>query len=169
MIQAIISNIFGFDLIVIILIVINIAFIYTKLKTISEGLNRKLVQVRYLSVDEILKTLKKDKDKLDLNELKKSQGKEDKYYQAFVSITSILPLLGILGTVISLMNINEFSSQVISNNFMTALTSTFWGLIGAIICKGLEGTIIPKITANNENLNMLFKGITNKGDVEVKK
>lgn len=47
------------------------------------------------------------------------------------------PLLGTLGTVVSLIA-NSVNPSELESNFLYALTSTFWGLVMALICKALE-------------------------------
>lgn len=47
------------------------------------------------------------------------------------------PLLGTLGTVVSLIA-NSIDPTELQSNFLYALTSTFWGLIMALVCKALE-------------------------------
>ena len=48
----------------------------------------------------------------------------------------VCPLLGTLGTVVGL--INNTVSGDLEKNFLLALTTTFWGLLFAILCKMLE-------------------------------
>lgn len=64
-------------------------------------------------------------------------------YSLFVNLTGIFPLLGILGTVISLLGMVGDMTNV-QDNFYGALTSTFWGLVFAIIFKFLDGIISAK-------------------------
>lgn len=47
------------------------------------------------------------------------------------------PLLGTLGTVVSLIA-NSIHPLELESNFLYALTSTFWGLVMALVCKALE-------------------------------
>lgn len=47
------------------------------------------------------------------------------------------PLLGTLGTVVSLIA-NSVNPGELQSNFLYALTSTFWGLVMALVCKALE-------------------------------
>ena len=92
-----------------------------------------------------------------LHKLRLLREREDRLYYSFVSVTNILPLLGILGTVVALMQIDSFTTETISKNFMAALTSTFWGLVGATLCKVLEGPIAARVEANRENFVMLVE------------
>jgi len=155
----------GYDIIIVALILINILYVSLRLKKLSKDLDKHLKKVVYLPVAHALKDLTSNQpQKVNLHQLRHMREKEDRLYHAFVSITNILPLLGILGTVISLMNIDSFTIETVSANFMTALSSTFWGLLGATICKGLEANIIAKVEANRENINMLTKSILTKSE-----
>ncbi len=156
--SAIAQGLMGYDLLVVILIVINVGFVSVRLRSLSKQLDDHLKKVVYLPVSEALKSLASEKpETINLHKLKHMREKEDRLYYSFVSITNILPLLGILGTVIALMMIDSFTTETISRNFMAALTSTFWGLVGATICKALEGPIAARVDANRENLSMLVK------------
>ena len=74
-------------------------------------------------------------------------------YSLFVNLTGIFPLLGILGTVISLLGMVGDMTNV-QDNFYGALTSTFWGLVFAIIFKFLDGIISAKIEDNEKNVQL---------------
>lgn len=63
-------------------------------------------------------------------------------YTLYVNLTGIFPLLGILGTVISLIGIVGNTSGI-EGSFFAALTSTFWGLVFAILFKVLDGSVSP--------------------------
>lgn len=60
------------------------------------------------------------------------------WLQYYSILTSLFPLLGILGTVCGLLLVQEDFSDV-GGGFMLALSSTFWGLIAAIVSKAGEG------------------------------
>ncbi|MGN0505490.1 MAG: hypothetical protein ACI4FZ_02960 [Lachnospiraceae bacterium] len=52
------------------------------------------------------------------------------------------PLLGTLGTVVALIAQTNSSGNIeVQANFMYALTSTFWGIIGALVCKFTESLL----------------------------
>jgi len=152
--------IIGYDLLIVALIITNILYVSMRLRKISKDLDSRLKKVVYLPVEHALKHLASSQTpKMNLHNLRHMREKEDRLYHSYVSITNILPLLGILGTVISLMNIDAFTIETVSTNFMTALTSTFWGLLGATICKALEGNIVAKVETNRENIAMLIKSV----------
>jgi len=66
------------------------------------------------------------------------------FYRFLKYSIDALPLLGTLGTVIGLIN-NSINADALQSNFLYALTSTFWGLIGAIILKFLDELWISKL------------------------
>ena len=112
----------------------------------------------YLPISDLIEKIndKSDKDELDLHELTHVHQRSEKFYQIFVSITSILPLLGILGTVIALLKSANADIELLKTNFTFALTSTFWGLAGAIICKALEGVLSPAVEHNGQSIAQLM-------------
>ena len=87
------------------------------------------------------------------------RGSMDRFYALFVNITGIFPLLGILGTVVSLLGLVS-NMENITGNFYGALTSTFWGLIFAILFKFLDGVISPEIESNEKNVRIYLDSRT---------
>ena len=77
-------------------------------------------------------------------------------YSIFVNITAIFPLLGILGTVISLIPMVSDMANM-QNNFFAALTSTFWGLVFAIVFKLLDSLLSSRIEDNDKNVTLLLE------------
>jgi chemotaxis protein MotA len=94
----------------------------------------------------------RDLDEEEIVTLRKSS---EAFYTVFANITSIFPLLGILGTVISLMPMVADMADM-SRNFFAALTSTFWGLVFAIIFKLLDGFLVSRIEDNDKNVTLLL-------------
>ena len=59
-------------------------------------------------------------------------------YTLFITFISIFPLLGMLGTVLALLGLDMSGTDAINeakNNFFSALTSTAWGIIFAVVYK----------------------------------
>ena len=77
------------------------------------------------------------------------------FYSAFINITAIFPLLGIFGTVWSLIPMVENLADM-QQNFFAALTSTFWGLVFAIVFKLLDGIMLSAKMDDNEKSVDLF-------------
>ena len=82
---------------------------------------------------------------------KRSEG----LYSIFINITAVFPLLGILGTVISLIPMVSDMANM-QNNFFAALTSTFWGLVFAIVFKLLDSMLSSKIEDNDKSVALLL-------------
>ena len=65
-------------------------------------------------------------------------GKEKKWLRAANELISLLPLLGILGTVGGLVFSGDLRDvDLLISGLSTAMYTTFWGLIAAIILKGI--------------------------------
>lgn len=65
------------------------------------------------------------------------------WYTLFSNITAVFPLLGIFGTVWALMQMSD--TENLSSNFMSALKTTFWGLIFAILYKLFDAFVTSKL------------------------
>lgn len=67
-------------------------------------------------------------------------------YTIFITLVSIFPLLGMFGTVKALLDL-DMSGEIsaLQNNFFSALTSTAWGLIFAVLFKIFNSVVQPFI------------------------
>ena len=83
-------------------------------------------------------------------EILEQRQKTNQYYVLFLNMTAIFPLMGLLGTVISLI---PMVGSLDTNLFFVALTSTFWGIVFAIIFKLCNGYLQAKVEENNELVN----------------
>lgn len=111
--------------------------------------------------EENLKKLKrhtKNKEKLSADDLLDSREKMNKIYALYSNVTTIFPLLGMLGTVWALIPMVNTIGTTDTSNFFSALTSTFWGIIAAILFKSLDSTISYKIDDNEKHTDhLIFK------------
>jgi len=148
------TNLVGFDGIIILIGILN-GFLAYRLSKQTNLLYEELNPTVYMPIDKVLLKVHKDKT-IDLHHIRQLKEQETKLDHLFSSITNIFPLLGILGTIISLIRLVTFSGSEIIINFSTALTSTFWGLIGAIIFKAIGGVIHSRIDTNHEMITILF-------------
>ena len=82
-------------------------------------------------------------------------------YSLFANVTSIFPLLGILGTVVSLLPMVSNLSDM-QTNFFAALTSTFWGLVFAILFKFLDGFLASRMEDNSRSVELLLARRSNR-------
>lgn len=164
------KNLLGYDGLILILALVNGFYFLPKLKKTNASLEQALKPTIYVPIQQIILMIHpSNKRELDLHKLRKLKESETKRYHQFASITNIFPLMGILGTIISLLRLASLSNDSIMFNFTTALTSTFWGLVCAIIFKAIDGTIYPKIALNDDSFNLLINRIdqyTSKGDAD---
>ena len=91
-----------------------------------------------------------------LQELDRRCKAAERSYSLFVSITSMFPLIGILGTVFALMTlVGGEASYATQESFFVALTSTFWGVLFAIIYRFADATVSTRIQSNSDEVTRL--------------
>ncbi len=150
---AIFSNFFGFDILIFIAALFN-GFIYYIVRKTSEKLRSMMTHKIYVPHFRVSRKETDDEvAALREEEVLEMRDRSGRYYSLFINITAIFPLLGILGTVVSLLGLVSDMSNV-TGNFYGALTSTFWGLIFAIIFKFLDGMIAPQIETNEKSVQL---------------
>lgn len=81
----------------------------------------------------------------------------------YVSMTGIFPLLGILGTVVSLLTLGDFTSNLAAIGFSKALTSTFWGILFGAISKFGEGFFAAKLDSYDKLYHEIRLGFIKAG------
>lgn len=152
------KNLIGYDILIIILAIVNGVLIIPRLKSCSLTLRKKLQGTIYLPIELILESINSNRDKtIDLHELQELREKEVFYYHLFDTINGIFPLMGILGTIIGLLRMVGMDSAIVMSNFTIALTSTFWGLVFSIAFKALDGMLAPNYYQNQENLQLIYE------------
>ena len=161
LLRAIFGNILGIDGFIIIITILNIFVVGHMARRLSNKAENSMRKVVYKPIGDIVEQISKPEkeEKLDLHKLKLTIETQHTWYQIFISITSIMPLLGILGTIVSLLAITALEEGIIQANFLTALSSTFWGIVGAIICRVVEGTLTPIVDRNQDNFDLLINKI----------
>lgn len=87
-------------------------------------------------------------------ELLECSGKASGVYALFTNITAVFPLLGILGTVASLMRLS--GTDNLSENFSSALITTFAGLVAAIIFKIMDSFITARLDSALDEADYLI-------------
>lgn len=75
------------------------------------------------------------------------RAKSNSLYVGFTNVVAIFPLMGLLGTVISLI---PMVGEMDTDLFFMALTSTFWGIVFAIVFKVFNGFLQARVEENNE-------------------
>ena len=81
-------------------------------------------------------------------------GKASGIYALFTNITAVFPLMGILGTVASLMRLS--GTDDLSENFSSALVTTFAGLVAAIIFKIMDSFITARLDSALDEADYLI-------------
>ena len=93
------------------------------------------------------------------------RNRSERLYSIFINITGVFPLLGILGTVVSLLPMVANLADM-QQNFFAALTSTFWGLVFAIVFKLLDGFLLSAVIEDNDKSVTLFLARTPEREAE---
>ena len=154
--QVILDNLLGFDLIIFVAAALNGVCYYFARKN-ADRLYRKLHMIVFVpsrrnDPDSVSKAIR-DVDEEQVVAMRK---RSESLYSVFVNVTSIFPLLGILGTVVSLLPmVSELADM--QTNFFAALTSTFWGLVFAILFKLLDGFLSSRMEDNDKAVNLLLE------------
>ena len=82
--------------------------------------------------------------------------KTNRVYDLFSNFTTMFPLLGMLGTVVSLIMMTDSINTAATESFFAALTSTFWGIVAALIFKGLDALVSYKIEDNEKHMEYIL-------------
>ena len=153
--QVIAQNLLGFDLIIFVAAALNGACYFFARRN-ANALYRKLHMIVFIpsrrSDPESVSKAIRDIDEEQVVAMRK---RSESLYAVFVNVTAIFPLLGILGTVVSLLPMVADMADM-QTNFFAALTSTFWGLVFAIVFKLLDGLLASKIEDNDKNVALLL-------------
>ena len=147
--SVIMMNLIGFDMIIFLVAAANGVVFYLTKKAADE-LYRKMhltvfvpgSEQSQIEAQEQLSSLRES----DVVSMRNMMGR---MYSVFINLTGIFPLLGILGTV------DDMSD--VQGSFYGALTSTFWGLVFAIVFKLLDGVISAKIEDNEKTVALYLE------------
>ncbi|MCI5751735.1 MAG: MotA/TolQ/ExbB proton channel family protein [Oscillospiraceae bacterium] len=143
-VPVIFSNIIGYDGLIFIAAAAN-AVIFQGARNAAVRLYSSMHKEVYTpSCGSDIKSIRSDIGRLTDKKVSALRERAVAWYTLYVNITGIFPLLGILGTVISLLGMVGNTSDV-EGSFFAALTSTFWGLVFAMIFKFLDGFVSPKL------------------------
>ncbi len=141
-VRAIFGNLLGFDGIILLLGVFNAWVLY-------KAYNAANKLVSDLSTDGLCQAdMRMDENaggkRLSDKEIIALRSKAETLYTWYINISAVFPLLGILGTVIALIGMQSDMAGT-DENFLLALTSTFWGLVFSIIFKALQTLIEARL------------------------
>ena len=150
------KNLLGFDLIIFLAAAFNaVVFVLTKRR--ADQLYRRLHMVVFIpSHREDPEAVARAVQNVDEEEIVALRKRSVSLYSVFINVTAVFPLLGILGTVVSLLPmVSELADM--QTNFFAALTSTFWGLVFAILFKLLDGFLSSRMEDNDKAVNLLLE------------
>lgn len=163
MFQIFLNNFFSFDFLIFIIAIFNLVLVFRTRHLVKDVL-ATLKPQGYLPGGEHSSKKIKEHYELYLSPegeqiLQEKQRKTNFSYTLFENITTLFPLMGILGTVISLIPmVNEMSSSIAQSNlFFSALTSTFWGIVFAIIFKAINGFVQSELDFSNKLTDLYFE------------
>lgn len=142
MAEAIFKNLLGFDMIIMLLAVLDSGVFYMAYKA-AQKLAKDLSSDGLWQAD-IRRDGSSSGRQLADKEIISLRNKAELWYTWYVNISAVFPLLGILGTVIALIGMHG-SAMTADNSFLIALTSTFWGLIFSIVFKSMQTLIEAKL------------------------
>ena len=156
-----IKNFISYDWIIFIMAGLNV-YTYFKVKSTSNKVYEHFMPTHKItninnSAKEKLQTNTKDDVKLTQSELLKHRTNMNRAYAFFSNLTTMFPLMGMLGTVLSLLPLVNLVGTEATNSFFLALTSTFWGIIAALIFKFLDSTLSYKIEDNEKFMEYILK------------
>lgn len=142
---------FGFiDFLIILLFVFNV-FLFLRIRADAVKIHGAVYRKDYFGLlpDDTKKRLSKDRavnaKEMPINDLFNIRENMNSKYAFFTNFTTMFPLMGMLGTVVSLIPMVDKMGEQSTGLFFTALTSTFWGIVAAILCKVLDAFISPVI------------------------
>ncbi|MCH5196442.1 MAG: MotA/TolQ/ExbB proton channel family protein [Oscillospiraceae bacterium] len=135
---------------IVLLFAFNIAVFYFNLRTIKklESIVRPKTDRRVGIAAELRMSDEESRTLLNC------AGKASGVYALFTNITAVFPLLGILGTVASLMRLS--GTDDLSENFSSALITTFAGLVAAIIFKIMDSFITARLDSALDEADYLI-------------
>ena len=155
-VDIIFSNIAGFDGLIFILALVNFLVFFKARKyavNLYENMNKRVYMP---SCSNDVEQVISDAEQLTDKKISQMLEKAGAGYTLYVNISSIFPLMGILGTVISLIGMVGDNPDM-NTGFFAALTSTFWGLIFAIIFKFMDGFISAKLDEGERSAELFMK------------
>lgn len=156
------DNFLKFDWIIIVFALLNL-LLYWRVKKNTDKLyihynkTDKLSNLPTEALERLKKNAKHNKG-LSPEELLDLREKMNRDYAGYSNLTTMFPLFGMFGTVWALIPMVNTIGTADTSNFFSALTSTAWGIIAAIIFKALDSTVSYKIEDNEKHIgHLLFK------------
>ena len=160
------DNFLSFDFIIFLLAGLNV-FILVKTSIYSKLLYKTLNPYCWIpggdeSLREVQEKFAQQRDKSSETDIIQLRRKMNTYYVIYENLTAIFPLLGLLGTVVSLLPMVADMGEIVTGLFFSALTSTMWGIIFAIVFKALNGYLSSGIEDNEKNIEIYLQRNTDR-------
>ena len=127
------------------------------LKDLNNALNDTTSETKVNQENHSLETLtSRQLVSRNLDAVKNDYEKAGIVYHTCVSLISVFPLMGLFGTVIGLMPglaamNSDAGLEMLYSSLSTALSSTFWGLVAAIVLKLIDSVWVSKTISKLEN------------------
>lgn len=155
------DNFLSFDFLIFILAVLNV-FFFLRLKVEIGSLRKILYPSASLSsgkesYEALGEHYLSHLDVKGEEMLIEKRSRMNMFYSLYENITQIFPLMGLLGTVISLIPMVSELSSLNPSLFFSALTSTFWGIVFAIIFKALGGISGAKVEDLEKDVSLFLE------------
>ena len=160
------NNFLSFDFIIFLLGGLNV-FVFVKTTVYSKLLYKTLNPYCWIpggdaSLREVQEKFAQQREKSSETDIIQLRRKMNTYYVIYENLTAIFPLLGLLGTVVSLLPMVGELGEIVTGLFFSALTSTMWGIIFAIVFKALNGYLSSGIEDNEKNIEIYLQRNTDR-------
>ena len=160
------NNFLSFDFIIFLLGGLNV-FVFIKTTVYSKLLYKTLNPYCWIpggdaSLREVQEKFAQQREKSSETDIIQLRRKMNTYYVIYENLTAIFPLLGLLGTVVSLLPMVGELGEIVTGLFFSALTSTMWGIIFAIVFKALNGYLSSGIEDNEKNIEIYLQRNTDR-------
>ncbi len=143
--SVIFMNFWGYDLIIFLAAAFT-GFVFYSTKKSADRLHKKMNLTLYAPDSNAWREAEEEITGLRESDVIAMRNHTSKLYSLFVNLTGIFPLLGLVSDM-----------QDVTGNFYGALTSTFWGLVFAIVFKFLDGVICPEIEDNEKSVQLFLE------------
>lgn len=150
LIDIFINNFFRFDIVIFIIAIGNF-WCYLLVHKAANKLYSKMHFTIFIPSHDPYSKASGDIFDISETEIIIMRKKAGVFYNIFTTLTSIFTLFGILGTVLSLIPVVQDIGSI-KANFFVSLTSTFWGIVFAIIFKILDAFLSGKMEDNEKTV-----------------
>lgn len=150
-----IGNLWKFDIIIFLLAIINL-WCFFMVRSVTNRLYKKMYYTIFVPSHHAYNPPLNQIYNIDETDIISLRKKSGVLYNIFSTLTSLFTMLGILGTVISLIPMVE-NMDTIKANFLVALTSTFWGLVFAVLFKILDASVSGRIDDNEKTVALFLE------------